>query len=67
MTKIEFLQQLYNLLGVLPADERDVAWMRKMLATCAPRFSVRKLGDPVAEEESDVSEASALTIDWSAL
>lgn len=23
MTKIEFLQQLYNLLGVLPADERD--------------------------------------------
>ena len=23
MTKIEFLQQLYNLLGVLPAEERD--------------------------------------------
>lgn len=23
MTKIEFLQQLYNLLGGLPADERD--------------------------------------------
>ena len=23
MTKIEFLQQLYNLLGILPADERD--------------------------------------------
>lgn len=51
----------------LPADERDVAWMCKALATCAPRFSVRKLGEPVSEDESNASGVSALTIDWSAL
>ena len=55
MTKIEFLQQLYNLLGGLPADERD-----DIIADFEEHFSVgtsegkseeqicSELGDPKA-------------------
>ena len=40
MTKIEFLQQLYNLLGVLPADERGTSEGKSEEQICS------ELGDP---------------------
>ena len=50
-----------------PCEGEDVDWMNGTLQDRAPRISVHAANEPPTDQDTDVSAAKALEIDWGAL